>query len=45
MIEEQRDEQRDEAETERVAAEPDVSDADTEPDFELHGQFFNAPSE
>jgi hypothetical protein len=41
------EEQRDERELETPAAEAEASepDEDDEPDFELHGQYFNAPSE
>lgn len=41
------DEHRDEAELETKAGEPESpeTDEDEEPDFELHGQFFEAPSE
>jgi len=44
VSDEQRDD-RDELEAEAAPAEKDRGDADPEPDFELHGQFFHAPSE
>ena len=43
MTDEQRDEQAEENEAELVAAR--AEDDDAEPDFELHGQYFNSPSE
>jgi hypothetical protein len=43
LSEEHRDEQPEQIETEPVAAW--AEDEDPEPDFELHGQYFDAPSE
>jgi hypothetical protein len=41
------EEQRDERELDAAAAEAEASEPseDDEPDFELHGQYFNSPSE
>jgi hypothetical protein len=41
------EEQRDELKLEPRPAEPEAEDVeqDEKPDFELHGQFFDAPSE
>jgi hypothetical protein len=43
VTDEQRDEQAEETEAELVAAGAENDDA--EPDFELHGQYFDTPSE
>ena len=45
MSHDPQDEKREDPELEVTAAEGEPADLDDEPDFELHGQFFNAPSE
>jgi hypothetical protein len=43
VSDDQRDDRPDETEGEAIATR--AEDEDSEPDFELHGQYFDAPSE
>jgi hypothetical protein len=45
MSHDPKDEQREDAEPDVSAADGEHPDLDPEPDFELHGQFFNSPTE
>jgi hypothetical protein len=44
MTDEERLEEARESEPDAAATEPEAPETDDEPDFELHGQYFDAPS-